>query len=110
MKAAKEMLPTFGSNASAPKQCKRCDHPRPEQTVRGCIRSSFSLISASAARGCLPCSVLSDGINEFFQGNDLTASARTDELRVDFDMGARDMEVIFLGTPARLAFHRPTSL
>ncbi|KAM7208155.1 Heterokaryon incompatibility protein (HET) domain containing protein [Naviculisporaceae sp. PSN 640] len=89
------------------KRCHACDHPRERTGGSACVRSSWSAMKARAKLGCVPCGILSEGIEKVL--HDCKPQQEDDEdwqLRLDFNMhGAeRSLEAIILGTDTVLSF------
>lgn len=72
------------------------------------LRTTLSALSGSAAGGCVPCSILSSGIRQFLNDNDVGVREVSSDvqLRIDFNMFGtrRSLEICFLGSSLKLSF------
>ena len=87
-------------------RCKACDHPRLADSAQGMLRTRLDAMTEAAQHGCMPCSILEQGIKKFMSAS-LDADMDTvEELRLDFNMSGtrRSLEVHLLGSDISLSF------
>ncbi len=87
-------------------RCKACDHPRLADSTQGMLRTRLDAMTEAAQDGCIPCSILEQGIKKFVSASLDADMDSVEELRLDFNMSGtrRSLEVHLLGSDISLSF------
>ncbi|KAK4163094.1 hypothetical protein QBC43DRAFT_213770 [Cladorrhinum sp. PSN259] len=88
-------------------RCKGCDHPR--EVFKGgytTLRSSLSFMITRSKEGCVPCLVLSNGIQHFLHHNQQYKNQDFEGLQINFNLAGprRSLELSILNTDINLSF------